>query len=329
MIGQIFSGEFFEHCNVMKSKKGGVGAWLLLGICLGGIQAGAQTPPLSLSVSNQSVLVGGTAVFDVSVSGAGPFEYQWFYDGAPVFVTNMITTVAGRTNLSLSYSGDGGAATNAGLWYPSGVAVDTAGNIYIADKGNKVIRRVDTNDVITTVAGNFNLGGTYSGDGGAATNAGLYLPNDIALDGAGNLFIADTHNNVIRRVDSRGNIATVAGNYFLGGSYSGDGGAATGAALFYPNGIALDGSGNLYVAENGNNVVRRVDPSGIITTVAGDFALGGTYWGDGGAATNAGLWWPNAVAVDAVGNLYIVSGRKLMFFGNSTGNFLGEPAESD
>ena len=111
--------------------------------------------------------------------------------------------------ITTGYSGDGGAATNAGLNYPSGVAVDAAGNLYIADSDNKRIRKVDTNGIITTVAGNGSAG--YSGDGGAATNARLYYPTGVAVDASGNLYIADTENNRIRKVDTNGIITTVAG----------------------------------------------------------------------------------------------------------------------
>jgi hypothetical protein len=209
----------------------------------------------------------------------------------------IITTVAG--NGIEGYSGDGGAATAASLRWPYGVAVDATGNLYIADADNHRIRKVTQDGIITTVAGN-GIGG-YSGDGGAATAASLYYPRDVAVDAAGNLYIADSDNHRIRKVTSAGIITTVAGKGT--GGYSGDGGAATSASLLWPHGVAVDATGNLYIADKNNNRIRKVTPSGIISTVAGNGAYG--YSGDGGPATAASLQWPHGVAVDAAGNLYI------------------------
>src|ERR1019366_2090274 len=140
-----------------------------------------------------------------------------------------------------TYAGDGGAATNASLYYPFGVAFDASGNLYIADYDNTRIRKVDTNGIITTVAGNGSNG--FSGDGGAATNASIRLPSGVAFDASRNLYIADYGNNRIRKVDTNGIITTVAGNGSA--TYAGDGGAATNASLSAPNGVALDVFGNL------------------------------------------------------------------------------------
>ena len=159
------------------------------------------------------------------------------------------------------YTGDGGAATNAEMDWPSGVAVDATGNLFIADSYNNVIRKVDTNGIITTVAGNGyrtnvvgNYTGGYTGDGGAATNAEMYSPSGVAVDATGNLFIADYNNNVIRKVDTNGIITTVAGNgYGAGidvGGYTGDGGAATNAEMDWPSGVAVDATGNLFIADS-------------------------------------------------------------------------------
>ena len=214
-----------------------------------------------------------------------------------VDTNGIITTVAGDG--SAGCSGDGGAATNAMLAGPVGVAVDAAGNLFIADYSDQRIRKVDTNGIITTVAGNGGAG--FSGDGGAATNASLYNPNGVAVDGAGNLFIADDYNQRIRKVDTNGIITTVAGD----GSewFSGDGGAATSATLAYPTAVAVDGAGNLFIAEAGNSRIRKVNTSGIITTVAGNGSEG--FSGDGGEATNAGFNYPLGVAVDGTGHLFI------------------------
>ena len=210
----------------------------------------------------------------------------------------VITTVAGYG--TWGHGGDGGAATAAQLTSPRGVAPDGAGNLYIADGGNHRIRKVDAAGVITTVAGDRTYGG-YGGDGGPAVAAQLASPRGVALDGAGNLYIADWGNNRIRKVDSAGVISTVAG-----GGPVGDGGAAVAAQLDSPRGVAVDGAGNLYIADFDNHRIRKVDAAGVISTVAGDGTRG--FGGDGGPATAAQLWSPNSVAPDGAGNLYIADG---------------------
>jgi sugar lactone lactonase YvrE len=210
-----------------------------------------------------------------------------------VATSGIITTVA-CTAYNVGYSGDGGEATNAFLFYPSGVAVDPSGNFFIADHFNNRVRKVDTNGIITTVAGNGTAG--FSGDGGAATNATLRSPQAVAADASGNLFVSDSGNVRIRRVSTNGIITTFAGNGTSG--YSGDGGVATKASLFYPNGVAVDASGNLFIADTDNVRIRKVDASGIINTVAGNG--GSTYSGDGGLATSASLSEPFGVAVDGL-----------------------------
>ena len=204
-----------------------------------------------------------------------------------------ITTVAGGN------VGDGGAATDASLNSSEDISIDGSGNLFIADTKNHRIRKVDPSGVITTVAGNGISG--FSGDGGAATDASLYGPESISTDGSGNLYIADTKNHRIRKVDPSGIITTVAGASFDG--FSGDGGPATGESLDSPSGVFADGSGNLYIADTKNHRIRKVDPSGIITTVAGNGTEG--FTGDGGAATDASLDSPNSVFVDGSGHLYI------------------------
>ena len=196
-----------------------------------------------------------------------------------------IKTFAG--NGVYSYSGDGGAATSAQLNSPQAVAVDSSGNFYIADAGNNVVREVSAAGVITTVAGNGTAGS--GGDGGAATSAQLSGPQGLALDAAGNLYISDTGNSRVREV-SGGTITTVAG------------GAATSAQLYSPVGLAFDAAGNLYIADTDNNVVRKL-AKGALSTVAGDGQQG--YSDGGGVATAAQLSYPQGVAVDAAGNLYI------------------------
>ncbi|WP_168735686.1 cadherin-like beta sandwich domain-containing protein [Cohnella fermenti] len=210
----------------------------------------------------------------------------------------VITTIAGTG--SSDYSGDNGDATAAELSSPSGVAVDSVGNVYIADTSNHRIRKVDTAGKITTVAGTDDSG--YSGDGVPADETRLYYPNAVAIDAAGNLYIADTYNNRIRKVDTDGIITTVAGSSSTDG-YSGDGDMAVDAQLNEPEGVWVDGSGNLYIADTDNNRIRKVIPNGIITTIAGTGGSG--YSGDGGAGTLAELDGPTGLAMDSAGNLYI------------------------
>ncbi|MFH0907421.1 MAG: MBG domain-containing protein [bacterium] len=208
----------------------------------------------------------------------------------------VITTVAG--NGSFGYSGDGAAATNAMLGLPNGVAMDEAGNVYISDTENHRVRKVDTSGIITTIAGTGTAGDT--GDGGAATNAQLNFPKSVAVDGIGNVYVADSENNRIRKVDTNGVITTLAGNGIY--DFGGDGGPATNASLQAPTSVAPDQDGNVYIADRYNNRIRKVDDGGIITTVAGNGSFG--YSGDGGAATNAALNYPSAVAVDWMGRIY-------------------------
>ena len=210
----------------------------------------------------------------------------------------LIETVAGDG--TEGYGGDGGAATAAQLDWPAGVALDGAGNLYIADVDNNRIRKVDAAGVISTVAGDGRPG--YSGDGGAATGRRLHWPRGVALDGAGNLYIADLGNHCIRKVDAAGVITTVAGDGPRRG-FGGDGGPAVAARLNAPTGVAPDGLGNLYISDHFNNRIRKVDAAGVITTVAGDGRRGAG--GDGGPAVEAQLDRPTGVAVDGAGNLYI------------------------
>jgi trimeric autotransporter adhesin len=158
---------------------------------------------------------------------------------------------------------------------------------------------VSTSGIITTVAGNGVP--AYSGDGGPATTAELYNPFGVAVDAFGNLFIADTFNDLVRKVSTSGVITTVAGNGIQG--YFGDGAAAISAELYYPEGVAVDASGNLLIADTFNDRIRKVSASGIITTVAGNGSAG--YSGDGSAAISTELYYPESVAVDASGNLFV------------------------
>jgi hypothetical protein len=198
-----------------------------------------------------------------------------------------------------SFSGDEGPATNAGLQFPRGLAVDGGGNVLIADTGNHRIRRVAAGTgVITTVAGNGVDG--FSGDGGPGTSASLSAPRGLAVDG-GNVLIADTYNHRIRRMAAgTGVITTVAGNGVAG--FSGDGGPGTSARLIYPKGVAVDGGGNVFIADS-NRIRRLAAGTGVITTVAGNGVYG--FSGDGGPGTNASLNTPTGLAVDVGGNVFI------------------------
>ena len=207
----------------------------------------------------------------------------------------VITTIAGTGKRG--YGGDGGPATEAQLNLPATLAVDGSGNLYVAETGNRRIRRIDPEGVITTIAGTGERG--FGGDGGPATEA-LLGPRALAVDGSGNLYVADLRNYRIRRIDSEGVITTIAGTGERG--YGGDGGPATEAQLNHPNGLAVDGSGNLYVADLGNYRIRRIDSEGVITTIAGTGKLG--FGRDGVPATEA-LLLPTELAVDGSGNLYV------------------------
>jgi len=223
-----------------------------------------------------------------------------------VLVPGVIRSAAG--NGQWTAVGDGQLATTAELFLPASVAVDGAGNLYIADSIHNRIRKVDgATGIIGTVAGNGDAG--YAGDNGAAVSAELSAPRGLALDGAGNIYIADTGNSVIRELTAAtGIITTVAGNGTPG--YSGDNGAALAAQLNSPSGVTVDLQGDIAVADTANHRIRVVNSStGQIATVAGNGATttngAGSYSGDGGAATLAGLNYPYSVAYDAQGNMYI------------------------
>ena len=217
----------------------------------------------------------------------------------------LIKTVAGKSNV-YDYPGDGNPATTVGIWSPGCVVVDAAGNLFYSDRQNNAVRIVSkATGKVTTIAGLGPDESGYSGDHGPAKEARLNMPEGIALDNSGNLYIADAGNGVIRKVFN-GTITTVAGTGSSG--YSGDGGPATAATFSSLHGIAVDNDGNIYVADAGNSVIRKITiASGIITTVAGNGTAG--YSGDGGRATQAQLSGPWGVDVDAAGNIYIADSQ--------------------
>ncbi len=216
-----------------------------------------------------------------------------------------ITTYAGSATLGAGANGDGTAAVNAQLFLPAAVALDSAGNLYIADSYNNKIRKVDTSGNITTVAGTgygAGLGfGGFAGDGLAAKSAQLNGPLGVAVDAAGNLYISDTGNNRIRKVTAGTNIITTIAGSTTG--FGGDLGLATAAKLNRPIGIAVDAAGNLYIADSSNSRIRKVTPAGVIVTIAGNGRP--AFTGDGGPATSASLNGPSGVAVDTSGNVYV------------------------
>ena len=222
--------------------------------------------------------------------------------------TSGYITVAAGTAYNSGFSGDGAAATLAKLSGPTQIALDAAGNLYIADTYNSVIRKVDTiTGIITTIAGTPNTF-DYTGDGGPAASATLNQPYGIALNSAGEIFIADSGNNAIRKIDANGIIRTVAGD----GNYndSGDGGPASAAELANPTQLGIDAAGSLYIADNGNDVIRKIDANGIIRTAAGNKSGLPNLSG----ALSEDLGQPNAVALDAAGDLFITSNDNGMVF---------------
>jgi sugar lactone lactonase YvrE len=243
----------------------------------------------------------------------------------------IITTVSG--NSTMSYSGDGGQATAASLAIPTGVAIDAFGNQYISDSNNNRVRKINSSGIISTVVGTGVSG--YSGDGGQATAAQIYGPTNIAIDASNNLYVLDA-TGYIRKVNSAGIITSIAGIGVFG--YSGDGGQATDAKLGNAAEVAFDKQGNMYIADLGNNRIRKVATTGIITTIAG--SGNSAYIGDGGQATNAGIWQPSSVAADAAGNIYLADNgnnciRKVDTFGiittvagNGTNSFSGDGGQA-
>ena len=216
-----------------------------------------------------------------------------------IAVNGTIGVFAGSS--TAGFAGDGLPAASALFSGPSGLAFDAAGNLYVADTGNQRIRKIAANGVVSTVAGSGDQG--YTNDGAPALSADLNSPEGVALDAAGNLYIADTQNQRIREVTRDGNIATVAGTGFPG--YSGDNGPAASATMFLPTDVAVDKTGNLYIADLGSSRIRKV-AGGIITTIAGSDS--GTMPTDGQAGVSIRFNGPTGVAVDAAGNVYFTEG---------------------
>ena len=228
-----------------------------------------------------------------------------------------LSTIAGNGTfcaMATGSCGDGPTATAANLAAPAGVAVDGAGNVYIADTDDQKIRKVTPAGAISTIAGNGTACAMPTGtcgDGATATSANLNFPQGAAVDGAGNVYVADSSDNKIRKVTPAGAISTIAGNGNPCGTPTGtcgDGPTATNANLRTPGGVAVDGAGNVYVADTDDQKIRKVTPAGVISTIAGNgntCAQATEPCGDGGAATAANLTYPQAVALDTTGNVYV------------------------
>ena len=259
--------------------------------------AGGAPPPTPVAAVNASLPLPSGVATDKSGN-------IYFTSNNAVFKidsTATLTRIAGTARAG--YSGDGGPAINAQLNGPYGVALDGAGNLYIADGGNNRVRKVSSNGTMTTAAGNGTAG--YSFDNVPAVNSELNNPLGVAVDSSGSLYIADSFNQRIRKVTPDGTITTVAGNGTC--CFSGNNVPANQAQLHQPESISVDGAGNLYIADLGNNLIRKVTTSGTIVTVAGTGALG--YSGDNGPATSAQLSIAWAVAAD-LGRQFLHRGRQ-------------------
>jgi NHL repeat len=262
------------------------------------IAAVTFTAPTGTSLDNPQGVVAANGTIDVSNTN----------DNVVASIVGTATTTIAGSYEATGESGDGGPATAATLDQPTALARDKAGDVFIADTLDNVVREITPDGVIHLIAGN-GTEGNRGEFGGPAVRAELDSPQGVAVNARGDVFIADTYNNIVRAVSPRGLISTVAGNGNPG--YRGDNGPAWRAELSFPTGLAVDSLGNLYIADSGNNVVRRVSTTGVITTVAGNVAadqasggLGG-FSGDGGPATGARLNAPQGVALDQTGDLFI------------------------
>ena len=294
-----------------------------------GLPVDTAPPPTSAAAADSTLsAVGVVAVPATSIKLAYPNHFAFDVEGnlflavcvgPPLYKIDLfgLLTVYASPVPGAS-SGDGGPALSAKIGCAAGLALDGAGNLYVGDLDGNRIRRIDRNGIISTVAGIGEAG--FGGDGGAATSAMLRRPTDIALDADGNLYIADSDNNRIRRVDAQGIITTVAGTGQRG--FSGDGGPAAAAQLnlgstqadnrWVTPSIALDAQGNLYISDSHNARIRKVDRQGIITTIAGTGEP--TYSGDDGPATAAAISFPTGLAFDAEGILYVATASTTFAF---------------
>src|ERR1035438_2152863 len=205
----------------------------------------------------------------------------------------VVTTLAGLAGNSGSANGTGSAAR---FRYPYAVAVDSAGNVFVADSNNHTIRKVTPAGVVTTLAGLAGSSGSANGTGSAAK---FYYPDGLAVDSAGNIYVADTYNHTIRKVTQAGVVTTLAGLAGISGSADGTGSAAQ---FYYPYGVAVDTNGNVFVADSNNNTIRKVTPAGVVTTLAG---LAGNFGSTDGTGSAASFDYPDGLAVASAGNIYV------------------------
>lgn len=268
--------------------------------------AGGTNPPASAGAEGIPAITAPVNAKAITLDSAGNLYIAEPTRVRKVNTAGIINTIAG--SLTTGYRGDNGPALSAWFMDISGIALDTAGNVYVADSGNNRIRKVVQGGNVTTVAGD----GTraFGGDGGPATAAKLYDPRGISVDAASNIFIADYNNYRIRKVDTSGIIRTVAGDGTTSCCH-GDGGPATKAELNLPEGVTVDSVGNLFIADTSNGRIARVDMAGNLTTVAG---LGFNDPVTGATAIGAAIGPPRSVVVDASGNFYFASPTKYTVF---------------
>jgi sugar lactone lactonase YvrE len=290
--GNLYIADNYNYCIRKVSSKGVIST----------IAGSAQT---GYGGDNEQALMAVFAeITDVATDAAGNL-YITDYGNRRIrkmSVAGIVTTVAG--NGGDYYNGDGGKAVNAGLGNgPIGICVDGGGNLLFSDNGN--LRKISAAGQIARIAGNGSF--AYSGDGGPATAAGMVKPKGVAIDTAGNIYVADYDDNRVRKINKAGIISTFAGNGYTSepgfGAFYGDNGPATDAELSGPTGLAVDGAGNVFIGDYNNHCVRRVDIAGVITTVAGTGVNG--YSGDGGPANKATFLSTAGLTIDAGGNLYI------------------------
>jgi sugar lactone lactonase YvrE len=247
----------------------------------------------------------GTAAFfdapqEIAVDASGNlYVADWGDDTIrKVTAEGVVTTVAGWANGCGSSDGTGSITTGSPAFFcePMGIAVDASGNLYVADTGNSTIRKITSEGVVTTLAGE---PGSYDSTDGTGSAARFWDPIGIAVDASGNLYVTDKYNDTIRKITPEGVVSTLAGTARQHGSADGAGSAAS---FYYPQGIAVDATGNLYVADTDNATIRKVTPEGVVTTLAG---TAGTYGSTDGTGAAALFEEPEGIAVDASGNLYV------------------------